>query len=267
MTSTNKFHYFFFENLASPVIAKAAKEIGLDVNKAHEAWNSWFLDRGGLFYHDQITQHHEFAMTRFLRQNNLTDHHYVLEDECLHEKFKEFCAELGYYEHYEIYRSRQSSLPAKIEFISTESILDWLEDEEADERNNINSKLLSKLIPAWFNSVINTSIDNYMILKSMPYQNYLKTDHWYRVRALTIFVFAAQCIGKPCEWNHEGMWMAYANRRHVHHISYKHRGDERFGYVCVLCDDCHRQLHKRGDDSVLDDNSIKNWLETQWLYA
>lgn len=71
------------------------------------------------------------------------------------------------------------------------------------------------------------------ILKTMPYKDYLETNHWqeFRKRALSRAGYRCQlCNGKK--------------PLHVHHRTYENRGEERYQDVIVLCADCHKKFHK-----------------------
>jgi 5-methylcytosine-specific restriction endonuclease McrA len=71
-------------------------------------------------------------------------------------------------------------------------------------------------------------------LRTMPYRDYLKTDHWQdiRLRALKRAKFLCQLCNT-------------SGQLHVHHRSYKHRGEEQYAMhdVIVLCAMCHAKHH------------------------
>lgn len=70
-------------------------------------------------------------------------------------------------------------------------------------------------------------------LRSIPYNEYLRTDHWRRVREMALSIAHGRC--QVCN-----------SDRHlqVHHRSYKNRGYEEPFDVIVLCDGCHSLFHK-----------------------
>ncbi|MHB8646575.1 MAG: HNH endonuclease signature motif containing protein [Thermomicrobiales bacterium] len=70
-------------------------------------------------------------------------------------------------------------------------------------------------------------------LWSMPYHDYLRTDHWREVRraALERAEDRCQLCNSP-------------NHLEVHHRTYERRGAEHESDVVVLCDKCHGQFHK-----------------------
>lgn len=71
-------------------------------------------------------------------------------------------------------------------------------------------------------------------LRRLPYSQYLRTEHWFRVRSLALERARHECALCP------------ANRDlQVHHRSYARKGFEQPEDVIVLCDECHRRHHAR----------------------
>lgn len=70
-------------------------------------------------------------------------------------------------------------------------------------------------------------------LRTMPYDQYLRTEHWQSVRraALARADYRCQICNSP-------------KNLEVHHRTYERRGAERDNDVTVLCDKCHGRFHK-----------------------
>jgi len=71
-------------------------------------------------------------------------------------------------------------------------------------------------------------------LKNMPYNDYLKTAHWKRVRTAALHRSSFRC--------------QLCNRKrqlHVHHRTYERRGHEYYTDVIALCDECHAKYHDK----------------------
>lgn len=71
-------------------------------------------------------------------------------------------------------------------------------------------------------------------LKTMPYRQYLETDHWKTMRMdmLKRAKFACQlCSAK--------------GQLHVHHRTYERRGEENYSDLIVLCANCHGKFHDK----------------------
>jgi hypothetical protein len=73
------------------------------------------------------------------------------------------------------------------------------------------------------------------VLKTMPYVDYLKTDHWKRTR-----IAAVERATGRCQLCNAGQSL------HVHHRTYERRGEELPEDLTVLCADCHRMFHQNG---------------------
>lgn len=68
----------------------------------------------------------------------------------------------------------------------------------------------------------------------MPYAEFLKSDYWQEVRTRVMARFEERCA--TCNT---------AANLHVHHRTYKHRGNElrHLPDVILLCDNCHKLIH------------------------
>jgi len=70
-------------------------------------------------------------------------------------------------------------------------------------------------------------------LKTMPYQEYLKTDHWQALRKTMLKRACYKC--SVCGMN---------KPLHVHHNTYESRGAEKMSDLVVLCHECHEVYHE-----------------------
>lgn len=74
-------------------------------------------------------------------------------------------------------------------------------------------------------------------LKTIPYQEYLETDHWKYIRKLALRRAQYKCslCGKD------------KIQLHVHHNSYEHRGEEQnhLENIIVICSECHAKFHDK----------------------
>ncbi len=74
-----------------------------------------------------------------------------------------------------------------------------------------------------------------VVLKAMPYAEYLQTPEWQEVRRRALYRAGYRC--QAC--NEQG-------RLDVHHRTYERRGAERNADLTVLCRACHERFHGRG---------------------
>lgn len=69
------------------------------------------------------------------------------------------------------------------------------------------------------------------VLREMPYSEYLRTEHWRRVRERVL---------ERCRWKCQCGERAW----HAHHLTYENRGHEQPGDVIGLCAACHEKFHQ-----------------------
>lgn len=83
---------------------------------------------------------------------------------------------------------------------------------------------------------LNLSRGQIIHLKYLSYDSYIKSRHWKIIRDQLISLSERVCQGCAHRIpNDKGIW--------VHHISYDHRGEERYEDLEVLCYRCHRKRH------------------------
>lgn len=71
-------------------------------------------------------------------------------------------------------------------------------------------------------------------LKYMPYLDYLKTKHWQHIRE------------RALRWANYKCSICFSkNNLHVHHKTYKNKGQELCKDVVVLCKNCHELYHNK----------------------
>lgn len=72
-------------------------------------------------------------------------------------------------------------------------------------------------------------------LLTMPYKEYLETDHWQVVRSRALYAdkFRCRVCNSPDNLN-------------VHHRTYEQRGREEPQDVVTLCQPCHQLFHENG---------------------
>lgn len=78
---------------------------------------------------------------------------------------------------------------------------------------------------------------------------YLRSDHWYAIRAAALKAAKYQCAGFS---EHDGTLQVHHRGR----AGYDHIGEERPGDVIVLCDTCHARIHgitERERDRIIRD--------------
>lgn len=74
-------------------------------------------------------------------------------------------------------------------------------------------------------------------LQEMPYDVYLNTPHWGRVKKAAYGRYGHTCFN--CESK---------RRIHVHHLNYSRRGHENMEDLMLLCEECHQLVHETIDE-------------------
>ena len=82
----------------------------------------------------------------------------------------------------------------------------------------------------------NQSLELIKELRSLPYKEYLKTDHWQKIRKQSL-----RRVGYKCQICNEGNKVL-----NVHHRTYQNLGNELWTDIIVLCGGCHSIFHKNG---------------------
>lgn len=72
-------------------------------------------------------------------------------------------------------------------------------------------------------------------LRSMPYKEYLQTEHWQNVRRRALKTAKGRC--QLCNENKKAL--------DVHHKTYERKGREYRRDVIVLCRSCHEKFHDK----------------------
>lgn len=70
-------------------------------------------------------------------------------------------------------------------------------------------------------------------LRCMPYQEYLQTNHWRRVKQAALERSGFECSICGCDHSLQ-----------VHHKTYKRKGREKLKDLQVLCGGCHQNMHE-----------------------
>lgn len=69
-----------------------------------------------------------------------------------------------------------------------------------------------------------------LALRSMPYEDYLQTNHWRDIRKVAFARYNGQCLCSK-------------DAREVHHANYARKGFEWPEDLIALCSECHARWH------------------------
>lgn len=73
-------------------------------------------------------------------------------------------------------------------------------------------------------------------LRTMPYKQYLQTEHWQILRTKMLKRAKFRC--QVCNASNQSL--------QVHHRTYERRGNEEYSDLIVLCAGCHKTFHENG---------------------
>ncbi len=93
------------------------------------------------------------------------------------------------------------------------------------------------------------------LLKTMPYKDYLQTDHWKKTRKKALYKADYKC--QLCNSK---------EKLNVHHKTYENRGCEKSEDLIVLCEECHGKFHgkiKVDNQSFTDENFNNKLVKTK----
>lgn len=126
---------------------------------------------------------------------------------------------------------------------SAERFMTWIYFAYPEIPNSVIAPEFRRMDPADFDAIrqrmmdeVNDRIREMELerLKSMPYQEYLQTEHWQHVRHAALDAADYRC--RLCN---------SSTHLHVHHRSYERRGEERHNDVIALCAACHQHFHDK----------------------
>lgn len=242
-------------------VAEAVKVLsGFPADFAIEAYKSWlssFHHHLSLSYISQIQRYEDYVTRQYIYQNQLP------EPNCMNEwqfdEYREYLAstdlaamrdehaEWTYY--LELHNKREKVCVTDIELLDN-YIAELLSDKPSPHAMNVQYALWGY----WFDTSISNGPEKAKELRAMPYKDYLLTPHWRRVKEAMMIAYQARCQADMCVYADEGFWLD-TRILHVHHMSYKNRGNERFYDLRLLCDECHKRLHN-GDENVIEDYDV-----------
>lgn len=223
------------------------------IQAAFKNWNHEFCKRSSFLYRSRISTHYDYLMQRFGREYGINvsegvdpDYKHVWEDFLSDTDYPEHEARFNEWTYYAEEMQRRNQGNALTVITDQEAIEDFLRfllSDEPQPDSDVTEMLIMRL---WFNKCVNRASDDVGELRRMPYPEYLKSDHWRRIRGAMLIAHSARCQGKKCE-GFDSYWMGSEDYLHVHHVSYRNRGNERFEDLRLICKDCHKDAHEGKD--------------------
>ncbi|MCL4250041.1 MAG: HNH endonuclease [Anaerolineae bacterium] len=255
LETTTPESYFFFNALPyETALALKPQSNEIDVllwTKTYIRWSNVFDDYAKRFYLYQRVAHLETTFEKFRQIHDLDEFSqeafWQIEQKGLNKEWQAFRHERGLEEHDQTYRRVLKFLESHLKDVNQ------LADANTTSFNEY--KELERLFPLldeiWFNEIV-VICDNQeqLMLKYLPYSQYLRTFHWRRIRSALILLNEERC--SYCGCKPHGLEGGYRDM-HVHHMSYSNRGRERYRDVILLCRSCHKEQHNMTEPSGDDD--------------
>lgn len=246
--------YPFFNGMNIHTVRKAFPMWTEDfVQAAYKNWAHEFSKRASFLYRSRLATHCDYLMQRFGREYDISvnegihpDYRHVWEAFIADTDYPAHEAEFNEWMYYETEQHRREHSSALQVVTASEVIQEFLRHLLSDEPQPDSDVTEMMLMCLWFNNCVNNPLDDVGTLRRMPYPEYLKSDHWRRVRGAMLIAHSARCQGAKCE-GFDSYWMGSEDYLHVHHVSYKNRGRERFEDLRLICKDCHKDAHNGKD--------------------
>ena len=238
------FEYFVFPLPNTRYILSSLLDMGFKEENISQAFKYWLVDfyfRSERFYSSQYRRHTEILHTNFER---------MYDADFLEYDKKIFLENSGLDEHkismnHRIYELAEQVNDIAPEFRIKRRGLLHIREVLINTLGEIDSNLaipIHILDELWFNSLISNQKQISDGLRKLDYSEYLKTWHWKKVRAAMLLLNNSSCEHRECATLGES-WFGDEDYLHVHHITYKNLGNERFNELSLLCKTHHHLVH------------------------
>lgn len=222
---------YFVDDLAQNTEAKSSEVLLL----TYLGWTIDYCRKAQYFYQYQYRKHSDITWKKFCDQFNIPEY----------ENPSNFGFDLewndwkGEYQldiHYDEYQEAIQDL--SILQKSSESKLNSVNLE--GDKEIISYRDIDKI---WFNRIVNNSPQMAEELRILPYEKYLETSHWKKIRSAIMLISKAVCRAKSCNIVSESWYGGAESELDVHHLTYVNRGNERFDDLALLCRYHHELIH------------------------
>jgi hypothetical protein len=226
---SEKFHYYHFQ----PVLPEAIIErfSDLNIHQAMDAYGYWlrkYEKRSWIFYLSQFGNHVDYAEKVGNNEYSLSRHD---------EEMKLSISQVE-----DLVRMFSPKQPQTVSM--RDLVANHYEYLGALIGDHFHPRLYVRRIDElWFNTTIDRPASAKDVLRVMPYDKYLLTRHWREIRAAMLLIHGARCHSTRCFDAGEGYWEGWEVDMHVHHLTYKNRGNERYADLMLLCNRCHEAFH------------------------
>ncbi len=243
------FDYHIFEPLRYDIFVSYFRKVLTSAERGEFIYKQWldmFYHQAALFYHSQYVRIQKLTENQFRFYHGISNYDELYDYE-LQIRWQQFQKRVGFSQYYKQHRALCNEINQE-----RNSIRQWLNNYQATtniERELSNERPRLKAINAlWFNLTIRNEEATILELRKLPYELYLKTKHWAKVRAAQILIHRALCQEQSCYAMGESWYMDnWEADLHVHHLTYDNKGNERYTDLVLLCSKHHAQWHRSVD--------------------
>lgn len=233
----NTFIYFHLPVVPFDVVARALSEHWTDEQLRHgyRYWQDEFFRRASLVYRFQYERHFDMVHREFRRLASLGPDEWISnQGDPLEEDWQLFADTNGLWAHREQMEAHLASYGVDADV--------WPATPLATAFTAVAfMDLIRDIWPLWFDYATRTDDEEAAYLRQLPYQDYLNTPYWRRVRMAMLIANRARCSGERCDTG--DAWYGSEGDLHVHHLHYQNRGKEQLSNLILLCSRCHQRLH------------------------
>lgn len=213
---------------------------------AYGEWLDSYARRSTVFHASQFKRHQTWTLQTFYAAHQLDlDTDLAEYGEGYLYAWETFKIETGLAEHRRTVDEIGYALHCMLE--KRYPVYSWIE-QLAGTRPHVGS-LIERIWNRWFMTRTRTGGPaEQEALRRMPYDRYLMTTYWRRVRGAMLLCRGLRCEGEPCVAS-DSYFMSEADL-HIHHLHYQNRGNEQLANLRLVCAHCHDMVHSGRGDAV-----------------
>ena len=234
------FEYFFFAPLKYEYFIKGFENRFLKDDdrllKIYLSWVSDFCRKAHYFYQYQYRLHSSGTWSEFCRHYKIPE--FESPDNLgLDTAWNDWKSVYGLDLHYESYQLAIQDL---------NNLQEVSKNNDRVLQIDLDVSLISKkeINRIWFGGIVVNSPRVIEELRNYPYEKYLQTSHWKRIRAVLLLINNAVCQARDCNLMGESWYGGFESEIDVHHITYKDLGNEKFDDLVLLCRNHHKIVHE-----------------------
>lgn len=230
-------HEQFIDEMAESMDSKSPEVLLV----AYYGWVINYCRKAQYFYQYQYRKHSDITWKTFCVQLHIPEY----EDPSnigFDLEWKDWKEEHQLDKHYDKYQEAIQGL-SSLQKLS-ESELESINIDTGEE--TVSYQDIDRI---WFNkTVINNSTQVVEELRILPYEKYLQTPHWKKIRSAILLISKAVCRAEACSIVGESWYGGAESELDVHHLTYSNRGNERYDDLALLCRHHHELVHINMED-------------------